>query len=94
MAISGGVAAPAPTLSSRHAFSPKSGSQADFRFPFETRLEDGDDELVLTPLPDRAALERRETQRVALGVGNLDLEMTIRSQPITPLCSSRCCSRS
>jgi len=57
---------------------------SSFSIPFETRLERGDEELTLTPLPERAALERRETQRVSLGIDNLDLEMTIRTQPITP----------
>ncbi|WP_330218910.1 sensor histidine kinase [Sphingomonas sp. Leaf357] len=60
------------------------GQPSGFPIPFETRLAQGDVELTLTPLPDRATLERRETQRIALGLGDLDLEMTIRSQPITP----------
>ena len=60
------------------------GLPSGFTVPFETMLMRDRAQLALTPLPDRAALERRETQRVALGIDNLDLLMTVRSQPITP----------
>ena len=84
MAISGGSSGASANAFFPTRFLAEIGQPSGFPIPFETRLENGEDELVLTPLPDRAALERRETQRVALGIGNLDLEMTIRSQPITP----------
>ena len=41
------------------------------------------DTLLLSQLPPRGSLERRETMRMPLGIGGLSLETSIRSAPIT-----------
>jgi two-component sensor histidine kinase len=59
------------------------GQPSGFGPQFEAAIESGDDTLTLVALPPRAALERRETQRVGLGIGDLSLRMTVRSLPIS-----------
>ncbi|MES1971028.1 MAG: histidine kinase dimerization/phosphoacceptor domain -containing protein [Pseudomonadota bacterium] len=59
------------------------GKPSDFAPPYEARLVRNNDALILTELPTRGTLERRETLRMALGIGGLSLQTTIRSAPIT-----------
>jgi two-component sensor histidine kinase len=47
-----------------------------------TLVRDGQ-ALVLRPMPRESALERREASRTELGIGELALEMEVRSAPIT-----------
>jgi two-component sensor histidine kinase len=56
---------------------------SDFTPPYEAQLMQGDNMLTLTQLPPRGALERRETLPMALGIGGLVLETSVRSAPIT-----------
>jgi two-component sensor histidine kinase len=59
------------------------GQPSGFTPPFEAALERDGDSVTLVELPPRAALERRESLRAALGVGELTLRMTVRSLPIS-----------
>ena len=50
---------------------------------YAATLVGGDDRLTLQPLATESTLERRETSRIALGIGDLALEMQVRSVPIS-----------
>jgi two-component sensor histidine kinase len=54
-----------------------------FTPPYEARLLDGSQSLTLDALPSHGPLDRRETERTMLGIGNLTFEMQVRSAPIT-----------
>ena len=64
-------------------FLAETSKPSDFAPPYEALLRQGNDTLALTQLPPRRALERRETLPVALGIGGLTLQTSVRSAPIT-----------
>lgn len=51
--------------------------------PYEELLTAGETSAVVTALPDREALERRERYRLPLGIDNLVLATSIRAAPLT-----------
>ncbi|QNA86749.1 histidine kinase [Sphingomonas sp. So64.6b] len=59
------------------------GQPSGFTPPFSTTLIREDESLRLVSLPARGPLERRETQIQPLGIGELSLQMSVRSLPIT-----------
>lgn len=65
------------------AFLAATGRPSGYAPPYELRLERGDDTLMLTALPPRGALDRRETIVTRLGIGDLALHVSVRSAPIT-----------
>lgn len=54
-----------------------------FAPPYAEVLTDGETSLTLKSLENGATLERRETNRTALGLGGLVLQMQVRSAPIS-----------
>ena len=54
-----------------------------FAPPYAEVLTNGEDVLTLKPLDNAATLERRETNRTALGIDGLVLQMQVRSAPIS-----------
>lgn len=65
------------------AFLAAIGRPGGFMLPFEARLLHRDGMLGLMGLPVRDPLERRRTLTMPLGIGELALQMTMRSPPIT-----------
>ncbi|RDE06659.1 sensor histidine kinase [Sphingomonas aracearum] len=65
------------------AFLAEVSQPSGFAPPYETVLEHDGEDLALTRLPPRQALERRETLIQVLGLADLQLRMTVRSAPIT-----------
>ncbi|MFT3978327.1 MAG: sensor histidine kinase, partial [Sphingomonas bacterium] len=54
-----------------------------FTTPYELALMQGGQRLVIDRLPRESALERRTSRLIRLGIGDLMLEMRVRSTPIT-----------
>jgi len=59
------------------------GHPSGFVPDYAAALTHAEDRLVLRPLPARQPLERRETSRIPLGLGDLAFEMQVRSAPIS-----------
>lgn len=56
---------------------------SSFTPSYAATLSQGDDQLVLQPMPREAAFERREGNVTDLGIGGLKLAMEVRTAPIT-----------
>lgn len=54
-----------------------------FAPPYAATLVEDDRTLILNSLDTEAALERRETIRIGLGIGELKLQLQVRSAPIS-----------
>ncbi len=81
-----GVSAPGGTVRGAALFPTEFladlGQPSGYSSDYGATLVDGDTALSLKTLVAESPLERRETNRTALGVGSLALEMQVRSAPI------------
>lgn len=65
------------------AFLARLSEPSGFATPYAATLVRDGDGLILQPMERERTLERRETSRIELGIGDLVLDMQVRAAPIT-----------